>query len=432
VYFGDLVVRWFGGFFFTTKARSHKETLRRTFIINAKILCRFVFKRESFLILKSLKLLSFLLLLFIAINCFAQSVTKSEGEQLFRDYCAACHKPGTELIGPDIKKIRDQRDKVWIISFVQNSQKMILAGDKEAVKLFLDYKKVVMPVNDLTENQITSILNFADTVQSFTFILPDTSAVTKTKLAPAKNKPRFPFITTCLFIIGLLIIIIILISRLWIKRNRYLSSFDQLVTKNISKSVYLLLLLVMIIDTGFYLKRLRYFADQEKIIQITQSIWFSHETHYTTYKIECLSCHKDAQSNQKAGLPDVKSCMKCHGYIKKGATYGKVEIVKLYKKYYAHEELKWAEGYRLSQYAHFDHSLHTTAAKLNCVDCHTNQTHIEVSKLEFKMAWCITCHQTKKQDFSNKYYQKIFDSSYISKHPAVAVTGGIDCSKCHY
>lgn len=405
-----------------------------------KILCRFVFKRESSLILKSLKHQSFLLLLFIASNCYAQSVSKSPGEQLFRDYCAACHKPGTELIGPDIKNIRDKRDKVWIIPFVQNSQLMIRNNETEAVKLFLDYKKVVMPVNALDENQITSILNFVDTVRSFNFIFPDTSQVARNKLAPSKNKSGFPFITSSLLLLGFTIIMIILVSRLWLIKYksqeqelfRFLSSIDQFITKTISKSFYLFLLLIMIIDTGFYLKRLNYFVDQEKIIQITQPIYFSHESHYTTYKIQCLSCHKDVLTNQKAGLPDCKSCMKCHLYIKKGAKYGKVEIVKLYKKYYAKEEIRWNEGYRLSQYVHFDHSLHTTTAKLNCIDCHANQTNIEVSKLEFKMAWCITCHQTKKLDVTNKYYQKIFDSAFFSKYPSVALTGGIDCSKCHY
>jgi len=188
----------------------------------------------------------------------------------------------------------------------------------------------------------------------------------------------------------------------------------------------------MTIDTGFYINRLDYFSKQEKIVQITQPIWFSHESHYKTYKIQCLSCHKEALKGQVAGLPDLKSCMKCHLYIKSGEKYGKVEIVKLYKKYYAHEEIRWTEGYRLSQYAHFDHSLHASAGKLNCIDCHTNQTNIEVSKLEFNMAWCIKCHQTKKLDVSNKYYQKIYDSAYISKYPEVALTGGIDCSKCHY
>jgi hypothetical protein len=188
----------------------------------------------------------------------------------------------------------------------------------------------------------------------------------------------------------------------------------------------------MIIDTGVYFSKITYFSAQEKIVRITQPIWFSHESHYTTYKIQCLSCHKDAHSNQIAGLPDVQSCMKCHSYIKKGATYGQVEIVKLYKKFYSKEDITWKEGYRLTQYVHFDHSLHTATAKINCIDCHTNQTNIEVSKLEFTMAWCITCHQTKKIDVANKYYLKSYDSLLISTFPNVALAGGIDCSKCHY
>ena len=392
------------------------------------------------MILKSPKLLPFLLLLIFALNSIAQIAPKVEGEKLFRDYCAACHKPGRELIGPDIRNIRNSRDKTWIISYVQNSQLMIKNNEKEAVKLFLDYKKVVMPANALNENQIISILNYVDTVRSYNVVLPDTSTATKSKLAPIKNKPGFPIISSTFLLLALLTFLIILSSRIFSKNHsssdhkiyKFSSFFDQLITKNISKSFYLFLLLIVLIDIGFYLKRLDYFIDQEKIVQITQPVWFSHQSHYTTYKIQCLSCHKNALSHKKAGLPDVKSCMKCHIYIKKGTKYGKVEIVKLFKMYYAKHEIIWNEGYRLSQYVHFDHSLHTTTAKLNCIDCHANQTNIEVSKLEFKMAWCITCHQTKTADVSNRYYQKIYDSSFISKYPTVALTGGIDCSKCHY
>jgi hypothetical protein len=389
--------------------------------------------------LKSLKPVYFFILLLIRTNGFSQSGTQVEGERLFRDYCAACHKPGTELIGPDIKNIRDKRDKVWIMSFVQNSQKMILNNDKEAIKLFLDYKKVVMPANALDEKQITSILNYIDTVSHFN-IFSDTSLVLKSKLAPVKNKPGFPVYSTILLLIIVLIALIIIISRLYLlktlspeqKLYNTLLSFDWIITKTISRSFYLLLLMIMIIDISLYLNKLAYFSTQEELVQISQPIWFSHETHYSNYKIQCLSCHKNALTNQFAGLPDVKSCMKCHTYIKNGGSYGQVEIVKIYKKYYAHEDVTWNEGYRLTQYVHFDHSLHTTTAKLSCTDCHTNQTHIEVSKLEFKMAWCISCHQIKKLDVSNKYYLKNYDSAFISKIPGVANSGGIDCSKCHY
>jgi len=297
-----------------------------------------------------------------------------------------------------------------------------------------------MPANALDEKQITTILNYVDTVRSLNIVFTDTSLATKNKLAPVKNRPGIPLYTTALLLTGILIFFIIVISRLWFKNNKiryhklylFLSSFDRFITKTISRSFYILLGLIMIVDSGFYINRLVYFSTQEKIVQIIQPVWFSHVSHYSIYKIQCLSCHKNALTNQKAGLPDAESCMKCHKYIKKGASFGQVEIVKLYKKYYAKEEIQWNVGYRLPQYVHFDHSLHTVTAKISCIDCHTNQNKIEVSKLEFKMAWCITCHQTKKLDVTNKYYPKIYDSSFISKYPNAALTGGIDCSKCHY
>jgi cytochrome c551/c552 len=384
------------------------------------------------LISKKHILLIIFLLILIAVNSIAQKSDQISGSILFRDYCAACHKPGSELIGPDIRNIRDKRDLNWIFSFVQNSQKLILNKDKEALNVFTDYKKVVMPANPLNNDEITSILNYVDTVRSINYFFSDTSEVSRSKLAPLKSKPGFPKISIILILTGIFILILIGINRYWHLKPGFIISFDKFFTHYLSKSFLIFPVFIIFIDCGLYFYRLNYFNQQEKIIQITQPIRFSHESHYNTYKIECISCHKNAIKTQFAGLPDLKSCMKCHGYIKKGIESGQVEIVKLYKLYYAKKGINWNEGYRISQYAHFDHSQHTVSGKLKCTVCHTNPAMIEVSKLEFKMAWCINCHQTKNVDFSNKYYQRIYDSTFISKHPTVAVIGGTDCSQCHY
>jgi len=97
------------------------------------------------------------LLLFLLISTFAFSQT-AEDEKNYQ-VCKACHTiGGGQLVGPDLKDISDRRDEAWIISFVQNSQQMVLKGDEQAVKVFNENNKIPMPSNSLSDDQVRGIL----------------------------------------------------------------------------------------------------------------------------------------------------------------------------------------------------------------------------------------------------------------------------------
>lgn len=86
---------------------------------------------------------------------------QNQGEQLFKQKCAACHTiGGGKLIGPDLANVQTRRTEEWLIKFVQSSQSLINAGDSAAIELFNQYNKVVMPDQDLKVNEIKSILVF--------------------------------------------------------------------------------------------------------------------------------------------------------------------------------------------------------------------------------------------------------------------------------
>ncbi|HNQ83491.1 MAG TPA: hypothetical protein PKM34_07600, partial [Bacteroidales bacterium] len=74
------------------------------------------------------KLLPALLLMAIVFSTglFARkSVAQaSDGAQLFQ-ICGACHTIGKgKLIGPDLYKVTERRDRAWLIPFIRNSQEV--------------------------------------------------------------------------------------------------------------------------------------------------------------------------------------------------------------------------------------------------------------------------------------------------------------------
>ncbi len=68
-----------------------------------------------------------------------------DGKAIFEANCKACHDIKTDVVGPALKDVDKRRDPKWIREFVKNSQKMVQAGDKEAVAVFEKFNKVPMP-----------------------------------------------------------------------------------------------------------------------------------------------------------------------------------------------------------------------------------------------------------------------------------------------
>ena len=97
-------------------------------------------------------LIPIILLFFLFQN---NAATAQEGETLFKTYCAACHKTTAQrFIGPGLANITDKRTKDWFAKFVRSSQSMINSGDAEAVKIFEEYNKSIMPDQALTDIEI--------------------------------------------------------------------------------------------------------------------------------------------------------------------------------------------------------------------------------------------------------------------------------------
>ncbi|MDH3605157.1 MAG: cytochrome c, partial [Candidatus Tectomicrobia bacterium] len=89
------------------------------------------------------------------------ALAQEEGEQLFKQVCAACHTiNGGKLVGPDLANVHKRRPQEWLLSFIKASQSVINSGDEYAVKLFEEFNKIPMPDNNYSDAQILSIIDY--------------------------------------------------------------------------------------------------------------------------------------------------------------------------------------------------------------------------------------------------------------------------------
>jgi len=101
------------------------------------------------------------ILSFFIIFSFSCIYGQSSGEDLYKRVCAVCHTINKgKLIGPDLANVHKRHPMEWIIEFVKSSQTMIKSGDTDAVTLFEEYNKIIMPDPNLSEEQIKAIINF--------------------------------------------------------------------------------------------------------------------------------------------------------------------------------------------------------------------------------------------------------------------------------
>lgn len=83
------------------------------------------------------------------------------GFKLFEDWgCGTCHLIDRKLVGPALAAVRDHRSDDWLKAMIRNSSALIASGDETAVKIFNEYNQIQMPSHDLSDEEVTSILDY--------------------------------------------------------------------------------------------------------------------------------------------------------------------------------------------------------------------------------------------------------------------------------
>ena len=179
---------------------------------------------------------------------------------------------------------------------------------------------------------------------------------------------------------------------------------------------------------------------RQEFYEPDQPIKFSHVVHVADNQIDCQYCHNTVSHSKSAGIPDVGVCWNCHSIVREGTHSGKHQINKVVEAFEGGTPIEWIRIHNLQDHAFFSHAQHVTVGKIECATCHGAIEEMDRVRqvTDLSMGWCINCHRdTEVQFFDNAFYaqyeelQKKMKSGEIDRVTA-ELTGGTECSKCHY
>jgi mono/diheme cytochrome c family protein len=411
---------------------------------------------------------SYFLALFSFLLAFSVSTTslqaQEDGEKLFKSYCASCHSPGAnQLVGPGLAGVYDKYEKEWLYKWIKNSSALIATGDAQAIAVYEQYNKVIMPAQPVTNIQIDAILDY---LKVYAEKAPPVAAavVGGTEDVIAEDSGLSGYAIAGIIVLFLILIILLRKVQYIFTAANARDSGEEMpeettltqalaLTVSQNKTIFAVMGIVCLAlfakggwDSAFGVGVFQGYEPE-------QPIMFSHKLHAGTNGIDCNYCHTSASYSKSAGIPSPNLCMNCHTYIQEGPEYGKEEIGKIYaaldfdpvtKTYGPNQTpIKWVKVHNLPDHVYFNHSQHVAIGKIACEKCHGPVETYTVGKqyAELTMGWCINCHrETKVQMADNGYYDEIHDrlpdelkKQYLEDGTiTVSELGGIECSKCHY
>ncbi|HAL56233.1 MAG TPA: hypothetical protein DCP63_07115 [Bacteroidetes bacterium] len=125
----------------------------------------------------------------------------------------------------------------------------------------------------------------------------------------------------------------------------------------------------------------------------TQPIAFNHKKHAEN-NVDCHVCHRHVLESEKAGMPGISVCARCHEDV----VHVSPERKKLQTYVSAQMEIPWKTVYDVPQHVLFSHKRHVVAGKLGCPECHGEVSGMSSPFTEpltdLGMDACVDCHRT--------------------------------------
>ena len=179
---------------------------------------------------------------------------------------------------------------------------------------------------------------------------------------------------------------------------------------------------------------------RQELYEPDQPIKFSHVVHVADNQIDCQYCHTTVSYSKSAGIPDVNVCWNCHVIVRDGTYSGGHQINKVVEAYESGTPIEWVRVHNLQDHVFFSHAQHVSVGGVECATCHGVIEEMDRVRQvgELSMGWCINGQRdTEVQNFDDAFYaqykelQKKLKSGEIDRVTA-ELTGGTECSKCHY
>ncbi|MFQ5705978.1 MAG: cytochrome c3 family protein [bacterium] len=127
-----------------------------------------------------------------------------------------------------------------------------------------------------------------------------------------------------------------------------------------------------------------------------QPIAYNHNKHVEEAGMECLDCHKYAEENARASIPNIEVCQDCHDEALSDSEAEKTLVAYIKNK----KRIPWQQNYFVPDYAYFSHRRHVKLGKLDCAVCHGDVAKLTrpISQpfVKMKMDWCRDCHEQRK------------------------------------
>lgn len=401
--------------------------------------------------------------LLLTVSVLASGQAKAQdGEKLFKQNCASCHRvDGKALTGPGLAGVYDrvpQPADEWLLKWVKNSNAVIKSGDAYAVALFNEYNKTAMTNFEfLSDEEVVAILDYVKNPPA-----PKEAVVADAGAGGAGGEPEDDSSKTYMLAMVAVMLLLLISILTGVKRNLDKVAHDrQGLPEPTHKygmaglgnwasahkgwvAIFGLCCVLFLIKVGF---------DAALTIGVYQGykpeqpIAFSHKIHAGQNGIQCVYCHSSALKGKTSGIPSLNVCMNCHAYVDEGPS-GKKEIAKIYnaldydydtKKYGDNPTpVKWVRVHNLPDLAYFNHSQHVVVGGLECETCHGDVKNMDEAEQhsELTMGWCIDCHRTEAVKIADNGYYEDLLSRMPDVHNGEVVTvetiGGLECAKCHY
>ena len=164
-----------------------------------------------------------------------------------------------------------------------------------------------------------------------------------------------------------------------------------------------------------------------------QPVEFDHRHHVRDDGIDCLYCHRTAETGPSAGVPSTGVCMGCHAQIWNDSPL--LETVR--RSYFTNRPIDWKRVHDLPDHVYFDHSVHV-ARGIGCESCHgdVGQMARVMQTQPLTMGWCLDCHRDSAVRVARRVpptntWEASVDMLFDLPSSDRRVTGLTTCTACH-